>query len=190
MKKTFKILFITGLLLYLGFDTWIYFQYKKAEPGEREMIMRVIAYDKINNGSLPPTILKAYEKVYPGIIESTIYPDLAWICFEVNGDQNNIYRRLAQSFHLERFTSFSMANQIESKFSPEECIAYELRNFDFLNQARGIYKATELYYSKKPSQLTEQESLELVIMTLNPSVYNKLRHPEALAEKAKEYPFQ
>ena len=55
-----------------------------------------------------------------------------------------------------------------------------LSKFDFLNNARGIKKATKLYYNKNIQDLNERECLELVIMTKNPSLFNKYRNQDKL----------
>ncbi len=187
MKKAFKLLFIIGLISYISTDVWIYFAYRKIDKQEREFIMRILAWHKALDQAVPPNILKAYETVNPGSITSTIRPDIVWIFLEISGHNHNIYREVAQNFHLTQFTCFSMANQIEDKFTPQECITFKLRNCVFNRQAASIDQIAWEYYSKSLANLNPKESLELIIMSNNPSLYDKHRHPEILAEKLKEF---
>jgi len=55
--------------------------------------------------------------------------------------------------------------------------------YDFLNQAVGIESASNIYFDKKPSDLTLVESAVLVGMFKNSSLYNPIRNPEGVRNR-------
>jgi len=76
---------------------------------------------------------------------------------------------------------------LDKSTSPKKCLDFYLSRFDFLNMAIGIQEACKLYYKKDLNELSENEILELCVMTLNPSLYSKYRRQELLTKKVEEY---
>ncbi len=70
------------------------------------------------------------------------------------------------------------AVKLERSYTKEEIISLYFNEFDFLYGANGIKSAAEIYFDKKPIELTITESAMLVRMLKNPSLYNPRRHPE------------
>ena len=75
---------------------------------------------------------------------------------------------------------------LDKDASPKKCLDYYLSKFYFLYNTFGIQNASRFYYQKDLEQLTDDEMLELAIMTLNPSFYNKIRNPERLQRMVEE----
>ena len=71
---------------------------------------------------------------------------------------------------------------LDKDVSPKKCLDFYLGKFDFLYSAIGIQNASQFYYQKDLDQLSDDEMVELSVMTLNPSFYNKIRRPENLKE--------
>jgi len=75
---------------------------------------------------------------------------------------------------------------LDKDVSPKKCLDFYLSKFDFLHHTIGIQNASNFYYQKDLEELSDDEMLELSVMTINPSIYNKIRNPEKLKEKVTE----
>ena len=75
---------------------------------------------------------------------------------------------------------------LEKDVSPKKCLDYYLSKFYFPYSVKGIQEASKFYYKKDLEQLSDNEMIEISIMTLNPSFYNKIRNPEKLKEKVRQ----
>ena len=58
-----------------------------------------------------------------------------------------------------------------------------LNRFDWVNNAVGIKSAAQVYFNKKPIELTIEESATLVGMLKNPALYNPNRRIELTKER-------
>ncbi|MBX7225222.1 MAG: transglycosylase domain-containing protein [Chitinophagales bacterium] len=76
-----------------------------------------------------------------------------------------------------------LVKKVSRKFSQEEIITYNLNHFEFLFNAKGIYNASQTYFSKKPSELNFEEAVVLVSMMDNPEYFNPKLHPENAIRK-------
>ena len=85
----------------------------------------------------------------------------------------NTFERL-----LQKPNEWVIAVQLERLYSKDEIIMMYLNQFDFLYNAVGIKSAAQVYFGKKPIDLTAEEAAVLVGMCKNPSLYNPIRHPE------------
>ena len=68
-----------------------------------------------------------------------------------------------------------IAVKLERFYTKEEIINMYLNHFDFLNNAVGIQSASQVYFNKKPNELSIEEAATLVGMCQNPSFYNPRR---------------
>ena len=85
----------------------------------------------------------------------------------------NTFERL-----LQKPNEWVIAVQLERLYSKDEIILMYLNQFDFLYNAVGIKSAAQVYFGKKPIDLTAEEAAVLVGMCKNPSLYNPIRHAE------------
>ena len=102
-----------------------------------------------------------------------------------DGGGSTITQQLAkQMFHepargfkrlFQKPKEWIIAMQLESRYSKEELIAMYFNQFDFLYQGVGVYNASNVYFGKKPNELTIEESATLVGMCKNPWLYNPAR---------------
>lgn len=76
---------------------------------------------------------------------------------------------------LKKPIEWVIAVQLERYYTKDEIINLYLSQFDFLNNAVGIQSAAQVYFNKKPQELTIEESATLVGMCKNPSYYNPVR---------------
>lgn len=79
---------------------------------------------------------------------------------------------------LQKPNEWVIAVQLERLYSKNEIIMMYLNQFDFLYNAVGIKSAAQVYFGKKPIDLTAEEAAVLVGMCKNPSLYNPIRHSE------------
>ena len=79
---------------------------------------------------------------------------------------------------LQKPNEWVIAVQLERLYSKDEIIMMYLNQFDFLYNAVGIKSAAQVYFGKKPIDLTAEEAAVLVGMCKNPSLYNPIRHAE------------
>ncbi|MBP5289849.1 MAG: transglycosylase domain-containing protein [Paludibacteraceae bacterium] len=79
---------------------------------------------------------------------------------------------------LQKPNEWVIAAQLERLYSKDEIIMMYLNQFDFLYNAVGIKSAAQVYFGKKPIDLTAEEAAVLVGMCKNPSLYNPIRHAE------------
>ena len=70
------------------------------------------------------------------------------------------------------------AYKIESYYSKEDIIIMYFNTVDFGSHAYGINSAASTFFSKKPSQLTYNESAVLVGLLKAPSAYSPVANPE------------
>ena len=87
---------------------------------------------------------------------------------------------------VNTFDNWTVALALDKEVSPKKCLDFYLSKYDFLYNTRGINNASQFYYQKDLGQLNDDEMLELSIMTINPSLYNKIRHPERLRDKVEK----
>ncbi len=84
---------------------------------------------------------------------------------------------------LQKPVEWLIAVKLEKQFTKEEIITMYLNQFNFLNGAYGIKTASQIYFNKKPSDLTRAECALFVGMCKNPSYFNPLRYPERTCER-------
>lgn len=85
----------------------------------------------------------------------------------------NAFKRM-----MQKPVEWMIALKLERYYSKDEIIKMYLNQFDFLYNAVGVKSAAKVYFNKKPSELTIEESATLVGMVKNPSYYNPVRHNE------------
>lgn len=103
---------------------------------------------------------------------STISQQLAKLLF-TGVAARNLSERL-----LQKLKEWIIAVRLERKYTKEEIIALYLNRYDFINNAKGIRAAAEIYFSTSPEALNVQESALLVGMLKNASLYNPRRFPD------------
>jgi len=78
-----------------------------------------------------------------------------------------------------------IANYLFDNYGNKKCLDIYLHRFDFVNNQVGIIDAADFYFNKNLSALNKSELATLVVMLRNPSLYNPIRNPDKVNEKAK-----
>jgi len=107
---------------------------------------------------------------------STITQQLAKMLYSEQA--TSVYDRL-----LQKPVEWLIAIKLERMFTKEEIITMYLNQFNFLNGAYGIKTAADIYFQKKPRDLSLAECAMFVGMCKNPSYYNPKRYPERTVER-------
>lgn len=84
---------------------------------------------------------------------------------------------------MQKPLEWFIAVELERNFTKEEIIAMYFNKFDFLNNAVGIKRAAQTYFSKDPKDLSLTECATLVGMCKNPSYFNPRRFNERSRER-------
>ncbi len=102
---------------------------------------------------------------------STITQQLAKNMFNKSGHKS-IFKRL-----IEKAQEYIIAIQLERRYTKDEIIAMYFNTVDFVNHAVGVHSASQVYFNKKPKDLSVIEAAVLVGMLKAPSAYNPVRNP-------------
>lgn len=108
---------------------------------------------------------------------STITQQLAKLFFTGGASRNKLSRG------TQKLKEWVIAIRLERRYTKEEILAMYFNEYDFLNQAVGIESASNIYFDKKPSELTLVESAILVGMFKNSALYNPIRNPEGVRNR-------
>lgn len=79
---------------------------------------------------------------------------------------------------IQKLNEFVVAVNLERIYTKEEIMALYLNKFDFLNNAVGINKASNVYFNTIPAHLKVEEAALLVGMLKNPTALNPKRFVE------------
>ncbi len=102
---------------------------------------------------------------------STITQQLAKLFFTGNASRNKLSRG------TQKIKEWIIATRLERRYTKDEILTMYFNEYDFTNQAVGIESASNIYFDKKPSDLTVVESAILVGMFKNSALYNPVRNP-------------
>lgn len=111
-----------------------------------------------------------------------------------NGGASTLSQQLAKMlFHdrpgnlilrlIQKLKEWIIAVRLERSYTKEEILTMYYNKFDFINQAVGIKQAAHVYFYKKPSELTIEESAMLIGMFQNPTIYNPNTKPESALKR-------
>jgi penicillin-binding protein 1A len=112
-----------------------------------------------------------------------------------SGGASTLTQQLAkQLFHREgsKFLPFRIAQKakewiiairLERQYTKNEIIAMYCNIYDFGNFSVGVSSAAQTYFSKKPKDLTVDESAILVGMFKNSTLYNPIRNPQGVKNR-------
>lgn len=84
---------------------------------------------------------------------------------------------------LQKPIEWVIAIKLERHFTKEDIVTMYLNYFDFLHNAVGIKRASNVYFGKEPHRLTVTEAATLIGLCKNPSLFNPLKYPERCTER-------
>ena len=84
---------------------------------------------------------------------------------------------------LQKPIEWVISVKLERLYTKEEILTLYLNQFDFLNNAVGIKSASQIYFSKLPTNLKVEEAATLIGMCKNPSYFNPVRFNKRTMER-------
>ena len=84
---------------------------------------------------------------------------------------------------MQKLKEWIISTQLEKQYTKDEILAMYLNRFDWVNNAVGIKSAAQVYFNKKPKELTIEESAMLVGMLKAPTFYNPNRRIDISTER-------
>ena len=93
------------------------------------------------------------------------------------------FRNKVKDYRRFKIAQISITWLIESRTSQSECLNWITQNYDFLNSAKGIKQASNLYFKKNMENLNDYELASLIIMLENSSYFNPLRRKHKIDER-------
>lgn len=91
---------------------------------------------------------------------------------------------------MQKLKEWVISVQLEKRYTKNEIITMYLNKFDWINHAVGIKSAANIYFNKKPKELTTEESAMLIGMLKNPALYNPNRRLELTTKRRNIVLFQ
>ena len=79
------------------------------------------------------------------------------------------------------------AKKIEESFTQNDCLKFLLASYEFHDKAKGIEEASFFFFGKQIKELSQDESISLILLLENSSLYNPLRNKIGLQIRINEY---
>ncbi|HTK82597.1 MAG TPA: PBP1A family penicillin-binding protein [Bacteroidota bacterium] len=104
---------------------------------------------------------------------STITQQLSRNLYEFKGQNESVFGKVTR-----KLREFITAVQIERNYTKQEILEMYFSVSYFGRSAYGIASGAQVYFAKKPSELTLSESALLIGMLKGPSIYDPIKHLE------------
>lgn len=173
-----------------GFYFWL--NYRLDKVIDRQTYDYLVETIKTSQ-DLPDKFYKVYGQVTKFDEKSTtnkflFYNAVALLSFDNLRKTKNPCPCIDANYGIESntFDTWTVGLALDRDVSPKKCLDFYLSNYDFLFSVKGIQNASKFYYHKDLDKLSDNEMLELSIMTINPAAFNKVRQPEKLKLKVLE----
>lgn len=134
---------------------------------------------------------RVHKGVDPVAIGRAVVSDISHGKIKEGG--STLTQQLARNVFLNNERSFSrkvreavLAMKLESRLSKDEILELYVNNIYFGEGAYGIQAASEIYFDKRPSQLSVDEAALLAGLPQAPSGYNPFQNPDAAKARRDE----
>jgi hypothetical protein len=131
---------------------------------------------KYQNSDLQP-IVDLYNKIYQNSSEISSQCTCEMSLYHIQSSININRFPIKKLLYLKK---------IESEFTHDDCLKFELEKTDFLNGSIGVKQASKFYLGKSIYDLNDEEKIMFIVMLQNPSLYNPIRRKELLDSKVKQ----
>ena len=162
------LLFLLGFYIYLtnGIDSVM-------TPAKQEKVFPSIQAAP----ALPESFYEQYEKINPNGLERGYTASLLsrFLGKPKPCACETIYAHPGYFDTYNRFAPHIFMYEATRKVGGKKCLDFALQMVDFANGAMGVAAASEQYFQKDLTSLTDREVLDLLLMMENPSYFNLLR---------------
>ncbi|CAI8889641.1 transglycosylase domain-containing protein [Chryseobacterium sp. IT-36CA2] len=185
------------ILLFIIFVAFLFVLY--VELGGRYILnttdKRVITWYIRSSNKLPENFNSFYNTVYPKSFSQNSWSFLGNIIIHPNSQKkecpcnqmtNTIFPRLEYQ-NKSSFDQFLIARYIEHSYSPKDCLNFNFRNFDFLENRKGIENVSKSLFNKEVKDLQPMEIAEILALYENPVKNNRYRNPERAKDRTEHF---
>ena len=134
-----------------------------------------------HGGIDPEALARVVKGVFTGQKQgggSTLTMQLAKLLYSDRDFKNMNFLEKAFGYYYRKLSEMITAVKLERAYTKEEIITMYLNTYDFINNASGIRAASEVYFAKRPDQLSLEEAATFVAMCNNASLFNPVRRNE------------
>ncbi len=191
--KLFRNIILLGIFIFIGFYFYIknYWKNFATEKEINDLIVSIKSADK-----LPEKFYTLYNIKNPKALNTTYNEQALRAVISskyISTPSSKVSAMRINSFFLNKINShrrfktaqISMTWLIESRTSQAACLNWITKNYDFLNNAKGIKQASNLYFKKNIENLNDHELASLVIMLQNSSYFNPFRRKDKIDQRVK-----
>lgn len=153
---------------------------------------RMITQEIKSSKKLPENFTNFYNTLYPNALHENSWHLLLQSVINKNNQRkecpcNITAFQLAPILAINNKKSidqFVVARYLEHHYTQEECLAFNLSHFDFLENRKGISKLSQSLFRKDIKDLQSIEMAEIVSLYENPVKNNRYRNPESAKIRA------
>ncbi|PWN59819.1 transglycosylase domain-containing protein [Chryseobacterium viscerum] len=188
--------YLKKILLFIILVVFLFVLY--VELGGRYILnttdKRFITWCVRSSNKLPENFNTSYNIVYPNSLFQNSWIFLGNAIMNPNSQRKecpcnqmayNIFPRLEYQ-NKSSFDQFLIARYIEHSYSQKDCLNFNFRNFDFLENRKGIENLSKSLFNKEVKDLQPIEIAEILALYENPIKNNRYRNPER-AKNRTEY---
>lgn len=168
------------LYLYIENGAKIYFPEKE----RNELINNIKSAPPV-----PNNFIEFYDVVYPKSLKDNYFKKFyrQFINFYTNRGERlpsqnvaniSISPFLNNNSHKNSLNTLFLIRYIEQETTQQQCLNYELKNYNFLYNRKGIEAVSQDLFQKPVKELKPLEIAEIIALLENPTRNNRFRNPE------------
>lgn len=156
---------------------------------------RVITWYIRSSNGLPENFNTFYNTIYPNSLFQNSWSFLGNAIINPNSQKkecpcnqmaSNIFPGLEYQ-NKSSFDQFFIARYIEHSYSQKDCLNFNFRNFDFLENRKGIENVSKSLFNKDVKDLQPIEIAEILALYENPVKNNRYRNSERAKNRAEHF---
>ncbi|PRB02583.1 hypothetical protein CQ046_11885 [Chryseobacterium sp. MYb7] len=156
---------------------------------------RLITWSVRSSNKLPENFNTFYNIVYPNSLLQNSWIFLGNAIINQNSQKkecpcnqmaSNIFPRLGYQ-NKSSFDQFLIARYIEHSYSQKDCLNFNFRNFDFLENRKGIENVSKSLFNKEVKDLQPMEIAEILALYENPVKNNRYRSSERAKNRTEHF---
>ena len=190
-KLRFRVIIIGIFIVLIGYQylktTWKKFITEK-------QLIELISEIK-SSKDLPNRFYELYDKEYPKSLDySTNKLLLKNLFSKEKYNSPSITASIISGFstnhnrdsRLTKPREYILSLKLEEETTQKQCLNWVTEKYDFTNRIIGIENASMFYFQKDLEKLNDEELTKLIVIMINPSLYNPSRRKELFENKVKE----
>ncbi|MGE8512395.1 MAG: transglycosylase domain-containing protein [Chryseobacterium culicis] len=189
--------YLKKILLFIILIVFLFVLY--VELGGRYILSktdkRIITWYIRCSNKLPDNFNNFYNTVYPNSLSQNSWFFLGNAMISTGSQKkecpcnqmaNTIFPRLEYQ-NKSSFDQFLIARYIEYSYSQKDCLNFNFRNFDFLENRKGIENVSKSLFNKEAKDLQPIEIAEILALYENPVKNNRNRNSERTKNRTEHF---